>query len=242
MIDKESSTNELKEKELDLWRKWMADRTNATLKPLLTSLKPIIDTHATKMTGNLPKSAIRAQMTQLVIDNLPNYNPEKSQLNTFLYNTAGMKLHRYVYEHQNLGTIPEPRIIQIGTYKKVRTNMEDELGRPPTSAELADELKWGKKQVELLEKEMRKDLVQDFSFINISEDNRSDIDENLLLLHSELFGQDKQVMEYLYGLEGKPSLTNSEISSKLGISQRMVTQIKNKIASRLKASGALSGY
>lgn len=236
-----NNMSEAKQKEIELWKKWKSEKTNENLSPLLKSVEPIITTHVNKLSGNLPRSAIRAQAIKLTIDAFDNYDPTKAQLNTHLYSRL-QKLNRYVYEHQNIGTIPEPRIIQIGTYNRVRSNLEDQLGRPPTTQELADELKWSKKQLDLLEKEMRKDLVQDFSYVNVSDDSRADIDEHLALLHSELHGTDKAVMEYLYGMDGKPVLSNSDIAKKLNISQSMVTQIKTRLANRLRTSGALVGY
>lgn len=231
-----------KEQELEVWNRWRADKSNENLKSVLKVLEPTIDANVNKMTGNLPKSAVRARMIGLTIKYLDGYDPSKSKLNTYIENTAGQKLHRYVYEHQNLGKIPEPRISKIGVFNKVKSDLETRYGRPPTSEEMADELKWSKRQVELFEREVRKDLIQDPTFINVSEESRSDIDENIIMLHAELFGTEKQVMEYLYGLEGRPQLPPSEIAKKLGISQSMVTQIKNKLANRLARSGALAGY
>ena len=231
-----------KEQEVDLWRTWKADPTNENLRPLLTSINPIIELHVNKMHGNLPKSALRAQMIKLTVESLPKYDPEKSQLNTYIFNNAGQKLHRYVYTYQNMGAIPEPRIIQIGTFNRVRSNLEQELGRPASYEEIADEMRVPVKQLKLLDKELRQDLIQDSAYTNVYNSNTSEIDDSIIMLHAELYGIDKEVMEYLYGLEGKPALSNSEIATQLGISQSMVTQVKSKIATRLKSSGALRGY
>lgn len=231
-----------KQEEVELWRQWKAEPSNTTLKPLLKSLEPIIEHHVNKMHGNLPRSALKAQMIQLTVNALPGYDPDKAQLNTYLFNTAGQKLHRYVYTYQNMGQIPEPRIIQIGTFNRVRSNLEQELGRPPTYDEIADEMKVPAKQLKLLDKELRQDLIQDINYINVSEQNTSMIDDSIIMLHAELTGLDRDVMEYVYGLEGRPALSNTEIANKLGISPSMVTQIKTKIATRLRTSGALKGY
>lgn len=228
--------------ELQLWRTWKEDPSDENLTPLLNSLQPIIDHHTTKMHGNLPKSAIRAQMTSLVIGALPDYDPNKSQLNTYLFNTAGKKLNRYVYTYQNLGSIPEPRIIQIGTFNRVKSNLEGELGRPPTYEEIADEMKVPVRQLQLLEKEMRPDLIQDTLYSNAVFDESTEIDDGIIMLHAELFGPEKSVLEYTYGLYGKPQLSNVEIAKKMGISPSMVTQIKSKISNKLKSSGFLTGY
>jgi len=231
-----------KQEEVELWRTWKANPNNQTLKPLLKSLEPIIEHHVNKMHGNLPRSALKAQMTKLTINALDGYDPEKAQLNTYLFNTAGQKLHRYVYTYQNMGQIPEPRIIQIGTYNRIKSNLEQELGRPPTYTEIADEMKVPPKQLKLLEKELRQDLIQDINYVNVYDQNTSELDDSIIMLHAELYGMDKEVMEYVYGLNGKPALSNTEIASTLGISPSMITQIKSKIAGRLKSSGALRGY
>lgn len=234
--------NQFKDKELELWKAWKANPNNDTLKPLLTSLNPLMENQVSKLQGNLPRSALKAQMMKLTIESLPKYDPNVAQLNTFITNNAGMKLHRYVYNYQNMASIPEPRTILIGKFNRVKDNLENELGRPPTYDEIGKEMKMSVKQLKLLDKELRQDLIQDEQYTNIFGDDHSDLDENLVLLHAELFGTDKEVMEYLYGMEGKPELSNNEIAQKLNISPSMVVQIKNKIAKRLESSGVMKGY
>lgn len=231
-----------KQKELELWKTWKKNPSNATLKPLMKSLNPFIENQVSKLHGNLPRSALKGQMTQLIINALPDYDPSKAQLNTYLGNTAGMKLHRYVYTYQNMGQITEPRILLIKKYKNTRTNMENELGRPPTYNEIADEMKVPVSQLKLLDSELRQDLIQDGNFTNIFADENTEVDDAIVLLAAELQGQEKEVVEYLYGLNGKPKLQNNEIADKLHISPSMIVVIKNKLANRLRTSGALRGY
>lgn len=233
---------ETKQKELELWKTWKANPNNTTLKPLMKSLNPFIESQVTKLHGNLPRSAIKGQMTQLVINALPNYDPSKAQLNTYLGNTAGMKLHRYVYNYQNMGQIPEPRIILISRFKKTKDNLENELGRPPTYEEISDEMRIPVKQLKTLEKELRQDLIQDGNFTNIFADENTAVDDSIIMLAAELEGQEREVVEYLYGINGKPKLQGNEIAIKLGISPSMIVVIKNKLANRLRSSGALKGY
>ena len=234
--------NQYKDKDIQLWKEWKANPSNATLKPLLNSLNPLIESNVNKLHGNLPRSALKAQMIKLTINALPNYDPEKAQLNTYLNNTAGNKLHRYVYTYQNMGSIPEPRAIQIGTFKRIKTNLENDLVRAPTYEEIGDQMHLPVKQIKLLEKEIRQDLIQDEGYTNVFGADTSETDENLVLLHAELFGQDREVMEYLYGMNGKPQLEGNEIAKKLNISPSMVVQIKNRIANRLASSGVMRGY
>lgn len=232
----------VKQRELELWKTWKKNPSNTTLKPLMKSLNPFIENQVSKLHGNLPRSALKGQMTQLVINALPDYDPSKAQLNTYLGNTAGMKLHRYVYTYQNMGQITEPRILLIKRYKNTRANMENELGRPPTYNEIADEMKVPVSQLKLLDSELRQDLIQDGNFTNIFADENTEVDDAIVLLAAELHGQEKEVVEYIYGLNGKPKLQNNEIADRLHISPSMIVVIKNKLAQRLKSSGALRGY
>lgn len=241
-INESELNQEAGSKDLKLWYDWKANPTNNTLKPLLKSVSPIIETHVNKLYGNIPRSAIQAQMTKLTVEALPNYDPSKSKLSTYLYNTAGMKLHRYVYTHQNMGAIPEPRIIQIGRLQKVRSSLEGDLGRPPTYEELSDEMRVPVRQLELLDKELRQDLIQDHTYTNVFGNNSSDIDDSVLLLYSELQGNEKEIVGHIYGLDGRKIMSNTEIANKLGISVSAITNIKNKIADRLLKSRALMGY
>jgi DNA-directed RNA polymerase specialized sigma subunit len=227
--------------ELELWKTWKKHPSNDNLMPLMKAIEPIIVHHTNKMTGNLPRSAIRGEAVRLTVAALDKYDPSKAQLNTHLFSSL-RKLNRYVYEHQNMGTIPEPRITKIGLFNNVKSNLEEQLGRVPTTEELADELKWSPKQIKLLQKELRSDLVHDFSYGNVMEDQRADIDEYLDMLREELIGTDRDVLDYSYGLNGKKQLSNQEIAGKLGISPSAVTQIKAKLADRLRSSGVMSGY
>ena len=120
--------------------------------------------------------------------------------------------------------------------------MENELGRLPTYNEIADEMKVPVSQLKLLDSELRQDLIQDGNFTNIFADENTEVDDAIVLLAAELQGQEKEVVEYLYGLNGKPKLQNNEIADKLHISPSMIVVIKNKLANRLRTSGALRGY
>lgn len=229
-----------KQDELDLWHSWKKDKDPEKLNQLLFSLKPIIETHVNKFSGTLPKSALRAEATKLTVDALDKYDPSKSQINTHLYNRL-QKLNRYVYTYQNMGKIPEPRIIQIGNMNKAISYLEDTLGREPKSEEIADYMKIPVKEVKLLAKELRKDLGTDPQYVAMNPIGSTDLDI-IYMLQAELRGIDLQVLNYLFGLDGNPKLTLKEIADKLAISVSRVVQIKTKLANRLRNSGVLNAY
>ena len=54
--------------------------------------------------------------------------------------------------------------------------------------------------------------------------------EILDLVYYELNSQEQQVLEYLYGLNGKPELPAKEIAKKMHLTPARISQIKKKIS------------
>ena len=115
--------NEYAKKDQEAWGVWKNNPSSDNLSKLITQVQPLISHHVGKMsTGNIPRSAMEAKAANLVIKSLPKYDPNKTQLNTYL--TWQLKqLNRYVYKHQNLGKIPESRIVNIGAVKRAKEEL-----------------------------------------------------------------------------------------------------------------------
>lgn len=148
---------ELKTKELDLYYKYKSGDMEAK-NQLVKSLNPIISQQASKYyNSGIPPIAIRLEGKRLADHAIDTYDPSKAQLNTHVFNNL-QKLSRFVTTYQNVGYIPEPRALMIGRYINIKDNLEAELGREPTTAELADALKVSVAEIDRLQLEMRKEL------------------------------------------------------------------------------------
>jgi len=219
-------------KDLQLWQAWKADKNDANLESLIKQVNPIIQSQVNKLsTNNIPRSALEAHAINLAINSLDKYDPNKTQLNTYL--TWQLKpLNRYVYKHQNIGKIPESRIVHIGAINRAETELNELYGRAPTDQEIADQTGIALRDVNLIKKENRQDLSKGFG----AEDwqrSYTTYDDTLWLLWGELDGRDREILEYLYGMNGKETLGPSEIAGKLGISPSRISQLKNRIADKL---------
>ena len=219
-------------KDVQLWEQWKADKSDDNLEALIKQVNPIIQSQVNKLsTNNIPRSALEARAVNLAINSFDKYDPGKTQLNTYL--TWQLKpLNRYVYQHQNIGKIPESRIVHIGAINRAETELNEQLGRMPTEQEVADHTGIAVRDVSLIRKENRPDLAQGYG----SEDwqrSYTTYDDTLWLLWGEMEGRDREILEYLYGMNGKETLSPGEIATKLGISASRVSQLKNRMADTL---------
>jgi RNA polymerase primary sigma factor len=227
---------ERKAHEVSLWKEWKKTESPKVLGQLIDSFAPIIQSTVKKFdTVPLPPSAIAAEAKKQAIKAFETYNPKAgAALGTHVTNYM-MKVNRFVYEHQNIGRIPEHRITQIGTYQAVLSELKEKRGRDPSAAELADELNWSPAEVERMERELRREVPEtavmdaDFSFTQTS-----DAQKILNYIYYELSPNEKVVFEYLTGWAGKPKLDEDEIAKRVGVTRERVKKLKASIAAKVR--------
>lgn len=201
MTEKTAITEESKAHELALWKDWHKSKDPAKLGQLLDSVHPIIATTVKRFESvPLPQSAIIAEAKKQAINAFQSFDPSAgASLGTHVHNHL-QGVNRFVYEHQNIGRIPEHRIVQIGTYQAVKSDLRNKLGREPSATELSDELSWSHAEVERMERELKREVpesaVQDVDF---SFNSTSDAQKILTYIYYELSPQEKVVFEYLTG-------------------------------------------
>lgn len=225
-----------KKKELEAWERWTGDRNPDDFKYLLEAYKPFMHwmTRRELASSSLPKSAVEGDMVQNFHRALETYDPAKGQLNTHI----GWQLRhtgRYLRTYQNIGKIPEPRARQIGLFQNRTVTLSERFGREPTSIELADDMRIGIKDVELLRKELRRDILVDESPAGFGsvESMSPKSSERLSFIHPELNPDQQNVLEYTYGMHGRMAYdSNDDIARVLGMTPQKVRAIKRQIAKR----------
>jgi RNA polymerase primary sigma factor len=232
-----------KQEELKLFEKYKQTGNPEYKQQLIRSLKPIIVKHVEKYTNSgLPKPALELESYNLVSKAIDTYDPKKAQLNTHVYNNL-KKLSRFVTSYQNIGHIPEHRALLIGQYQIIVSNLKDQLGREPTSAEIADAMNVSIKEVERLQEELRKDLLisdiaeeEDeigfYNFINPI-DETSKYKEALEIVYFDANPTEKRILEGLTGIYGKPKKTSQQLMMELHLTQQEFTKIKKKLAEKI---------
>lgn len=239
--------NERKTDELALYHDWKGTQSTGSFQKLYTSMKPLIYDAARKASygSNIPESAHQIWAAQNFYDALRTYKPSAgTALQTHVYNAVHQKAKRLNYLYQNLGHIPEPRAMQIGLYQNIHENLRATLGREPSSAEVADKLSWGLKDVVNIQKELQKEMAMDLG----AEEHgvfESSIDEEVLeYVYYELNGEEQLMYDYVFGKHGKPRMVKANkkvdfegIAKKAGFSASKARGIWTKV--RLKVEKAL---
>jgi DNA-directed RNA polymerase specialized sigma subunit len=238
------------EKKLDestLFSKWRQTGDKVYFNSLYESMKPLIESAAQKASfgSNLPQSAHRIYAAQNMLEALKTYDPAKGvALQTHVYGSVHQKAKRLNYLYQNLGKITEPRAMMVGNYQTEFANLREDLGREPSTVEMADRMGLGLKDIERMQKEIHKDL----SLTGLEEEIVVETPKEAEILdyiYYELNNDQKVIYDYAFGKHGKPKLWKSsgkinfeEIANRVGFSQSKVrllfTQIKNKFEQAVK--------
>lgn len=225
-----------KQRELKLWQEYKQGNQKA-LQPLVVSLNPLIQNQVQKYNNTpLPRTALEAEARRLAIRAFQDYDPNKAGLSTHVTNHL-KHLQRFVIDYQNVGRIPENRAIAISRFINVKANMEEDLGRPPSAAELADELHWSPAEIDRMERELRNDL----SVTTGAEDSFFDYDYNKTDKVKEIVdfvywdpkttNEERKYLEYKFGLRGGQKLEVKDIALKLNRSETYVRKMGMRLGS-----------
>lgn len=227
-----------KQYELGLWNQWKAGDESAK-SALIKSMDPLLQKQVNKyVNSGLPRPALEVEAKKLTLEAMKTYDPSKAALGTHTVNHL-KHLQRYVINFQNVGKIPENRALQITRFESTKKNMAEDLGREPNTVELADELSWSVREVDRMESELRKDLAmisgKDEDFFEDLMFQRDDTKEAEQFVYYDSSNQDRLIMEYYFGLAGKPSLSVADISLRVGKPESFVRR-------RLKDLGEKINY
>jgi DNA-directed RNA polymerase specialized sigma subunit len=230
-----------KQEEFEAWQRWSQDRNSAQGKKdfafLLESYKPLMFSTGKRLlqTGQLPDAAIKADMVQHLHRAMETYDQSKgAQLNTHIVNHL-RHTGRFLRTYTNIGKIPEPRAQQVGMYQARTSQLQDILGRDPTTQELADDLNVDNSDIELLRKELRRDILTEEKTQGMSEfaEETPKALEQMHFLHMELNPEQQNVLEHTYGMHGRlPVETNEDLARVLNMTPQKVRAIKRQIAKR----------
>lgn len=120
------------------------------------------------------------------------------------------KVSRLVYKFQDLTHIPEHTQLKITTYKQAKGLLSEKLGRDPTMGELSDELRWPVRDVNRMEKSLRKVLLgsKDEGFSSQIVETPDRQQEVFHLLYHDLIPDEQRVYDAasVHGLKGDKAM------------------------------------
>ena len=221
--------------------RWQKTKNQQDFDYLWGSLKPVVMNIVNKYSlgSTVPQAAFKGETMKLFVKALETYDPNRGAGLATHITHALKKLYRFNLHNQNVARIMSEGIAgKINTFTNRKVFLEERLGRPATAVELADDLGWPLKEVERVERDNRPDVMITGKHFGswLADQGPSSLfmDKLNTLYLFETNSKEKLVMEYTYGLGGKPSIkSNIEIAKKIGITPNRVSQIKAKLAKKL---------
>lgn len=221
----------------DLVIKWQRTKNPLLLVEIRKKTAPLIGSQLQKFrSSNVPESVLKAKADEILIESLKSFKPGMGALfTTHLFGNL-RRLGRFTIERANVARIPEARAQKIGLYQQVRQQLIDERHRPPTTAEMSDELAWDIREVARLERELRLDITSSSLPVPSRLDMTDAREERLANdIWWELTPDEQVILDYTVGLHGKPQIKEGKaLAKKLGWSQAKVSLARTRIANKMK--------
>jgi DNA-directed RNA polymerase specialized sigma subunit len=222
------------DRDLELWNVWNKSKSSIDLQNLINQLDPLIQAEVNRRAGTLARPLLVTQAQVLAAKAIKNFDPSKNvKLSTHVTNQL-QKLSRVNYAHQNAARIPEHTMLQFHSFNLAKEDLKEDLGRDPTSQEMADQLKWSPKKVEQFQTQFgRAELLESIDspsgmFVAATHDPRIDY------AYYGMSPRQQKIFEYTTGYLGSEQLSNTQIIKKLGITQGILSYEKTKIREMLK--------
>lgn len=228
--------------DLQLWQTYQSQPSKNTLKPLLDRFEPEFKRGVRQWKApNVNEAAFRGNMMQHAIRAIQTYDPNRGASLATHVNNGLKRVQRFNNQMQNLAYIPEDKSKYIGPIDAAADHLRDELGRDPTSQEIAAQVNLtprlkniSGKRVEEIQGLRRRDILGSAFESDPMGHTSSRSREVVQLLRGTLGSEDeKTVYDYIYGKNGKPRITStSAIAKRMGKSDSQVSRIKGRIVAQ----------
>ncbi len=214
------------------YENWKKTKNKRAMSNLIRTFGKLINSEIGRYQGTLPRPVLASFAKKFVTDAVKSYKPQSgNQLSTHIVNNL-QRLHRINYK--NVQGLKSSESIQskMNTFFQIKNDLQDELGREPSSFEIAEKWSVPIKFIEKMNKGIRFEKEPgDEQTSHILLDN---IDEREVadFLYFELPQIHKKIFEHKTGYLGAPVLSNTKIAKKLNISPVRVTQIGKQISDK----------
>lgn len=214
---------------------------NATA--LLTSIHPILTEAVRSYAGSEVGSATTmANAKSLALQAVGRYDPSRAKLRTHLLSHL-RGLRRQTSRASGGVYYPEATRIDAQRLDAALPDLRDDLGREPSTAELADHLGIDMKRIEKargVSGVLTGSQMADTGFAAKKVDPAA-WDTWLKIVHVDSNPIDQVILEHSFGLFGKPILSGGEIAKKLRLSPGAISQRRARLQSSIDEYDAFLG-
>lgn len=221
------------QKDIALWREWKRNPSPMNLQRLLDQLNPVIQRAVNQWSGTLARPALELEAKNLAREAIETYRPTGgASLATHVTNRL-KKLSRLSYTHQNLARIPEYQSLKFHPYTQAQAQLQDQLGREPTSVELADQLGWSESAVSAFRQNLRQEFIESGDTPPIF-DERSGDSGMIDYIYYDLAPIQQKIFEYTTGYGGAKIMNNPQIMKRLKLTQGQLSYQKRLMTNRIE--------
>ena len=230
--------NRLEPEFADVYQAWKTKDDETTRDRLLAVMTPAIEQTVRDIPGADPNyMTIRGKI--LAMNAMSKYDPTRSSLNTFLTYQL-LPLRRTARQQMNILGLPDRLLLNAQQLESTEVELQDELGRMPTTGELSDRLGVSMKQIERIRassharnsgSDLTADEEGDISGPGEVTRRLPDIYRHQYVL-SALRNDPKSALIYEcdQSLHGRRPLSTAELARRLGLSPGAISQRRNRIA------------
>lgn len=226
--------NRLENKFKQPFQSWQDDPTPDNASSLLKLVKPAIDRGIRAHVGTQVSPATRSHARRLALGAFRNYDPQKSQLTTHIINSL-QGLKRVVRRQGHVMSVPERVELDRRRVAKARAQLEDDLGREASEAQVADYTGLSLRRLAHIQK--FRPPVSEGRFMSPTAEaegfqpavEQAPTDVWLEFLYDDLTPTDQSILDATLGLHGRAKQSNQEIARRLRLSPGAVSQRKAKI-------------
>jgi DNA-directed RNA polymerase specialized sigma subunit len=240
----------LRRQELEVWQRFKQTPNPQDFRWLHQSHQPLIYSAQARnlRSTTLPKAAVRSDGLRQYIGALHSWDPSKGAFSTHL-NQHMQHNSRYLTKYQNVGKIPEERAQMIGLLQNRLAHLRESLGREPSNAELADDMKASMAEVaelsrkmnritprtiETLRREVRRDLNPDAPGGAVHVES-SPVLDHLIFLHGSLSPEQQVVLEHTFEGFGKPVIEDPmKLAPVVGMSPQKIRALRQQIHQKVQ--------
>lgn len=200
---------------------------------LLADHRKLIEYEASKRAQFLSPYVVQAEAFKLAHEAAEKYDDKLGvKFSTYLTHYL-QKLDRLSTTYGNVTRKPEHVQFKLNKLNKITSDLEDKIGRNASLAELSDASGFNIPQVKSLLASKRSE-VSISNVLNTPVFIENSNDEWVRFVYHDLTDRDKLVFEHKTGFAGKPTLSNAELATKLGVSASVISTVVNRISKKLE--------
>jgi DNA-directed RNA polymerase specialized sigma subunit len=242
-----SMGNYLEDEHRPAFEAWQADQTPAGNATFLKHIDPIVQKGVKMYGDDSPLSASRARLVAL--DAVRKYDPARSRLQSHMLNQM-QGLRRATRKQQEVIRVPERVLLESQRLREYSQEIQDEMGREPTDAELSDRLGISLPRLTKIRQYQpgmssgraeSGDPMQGQPASQVPGQREAE-DYWAQIVYQDLGPMDQKIMELTLGMNGHKKLSNQEVAKKMNRSPGAITQRKMRIQTLLDQETDLSPF